>query len=100
MKEHALKQLQNELFTASVLYMDLSGAVCEILTESPAAPLTSADRARLIHLRRQEMSALKAYLSARLRLMTALSIETTREIRALYNAVPGPEPHPPARAQF
>jgi hypothetical protein len=97
MKENDLDQLQKELVAALRLYSDLTEAVCEILTQSLAAPLAPADRARLIRLRRQEMSALKTYLSARLRLMTALSVETP-EIRSFYNAVIAAEQRPHPRA--
>ncbi len=87
MEQNELKQLQKELFSALALFLDLSEAACEILTQSPSAPLAPADRARLIRLRRQEISALKSYLSARLRLMTALSVEATPEIRSFYNTL-------------
>ena len=97
MAENELKQLQTDLFSALGLYTDLTEAVCEILMKSQAAPLTPADRGRLIRLRRQEVSALKHYLSARLQLMTALSLEPIPEIRSFYNAVVA-DRHPEARA--
>lgn len=86
-EENELKNLQKQCARALALYTDLTEAVCEILTQSTTAPLTAADRARLRALRQQEMSALKAYLAARLNLMTALSLDALPAYRKFYNAV-------------
>jgi hypothetical protein len=99
MEQNELKQLQRELVSALALFLDLSEAACEILTQSPAAPLAPADRARLSRLRRQEVASLKSYLSARLRLMTALSVEPTPEIRSFYNALAAVDRRPQPHAQ-
>src|SRR5215469_3479544 len=81
-QERQLRQLQKECARAVGLYFDLSEAVCEILTQSATAPLSPSDRSQLRSIQRQELAALKAYRTARLRLMTALSLEFSSEREA------------------
>lgn len=82
-----LKQLQRECGQNLALYIRLAETVGEILTRSATAPLTPSDRARVRGLSRAEMAALKAYLAARVRLMTALSLEALPEFQLFRNAL-------------
>jgi len=90
-EENRLRHLQKKCSRALALYIDLSEAVCEIMIKSASAPLTPAERARLLELRTQEMDALKGYLDARLHLMTALSVEPFPAYRRMLCAVSAPD---------
>lgn len=92
--DRELKKLQRQCSRALALYLDCSEAVCEILTSSATAPLSPADRARVRTIHRQEMGALKAYLVARLGLMTALSFESDPDFRHLCAAAGAAERKP------
>jgi hypothetical protein len=96
--EKELKQLQKQCARSLALYTDLAEAVCEILTQSPMAPLSPGDRSRIRNLHRAELVALKNYLAARVRLMTALSLETYPQFRNLHDAITADRTQSSARA--
>jgi hypothetical protein len=90
--EIRLKRLGKKCARALALYTDLAETICEVMIQSAEAPISPADRSRLLKLRRQEMVALRMYLQARLELMTALSLEPFPAYRRILTAVRAPDP--------
>lgn len=68
-----LKALQRRYVRALRLYMDLAEASCEMLCRSERGQLPPREHAKLLRLSRQESTARKAYLQARIDLIAALS---------------------------
>ena len=89
-QDKELRHLQKEYARALASYVDFAEAVSEILIQSATAPLSPSDRAHLRDLHRREIAALKTYREARLRLMTALSIQAIPEYEAELSAGAGP----------
>lgn len=85
-QERELRDLQKEYARALATYLDLAEAVSDILIQSATAPLSPADRAFLRDFHRREVAALKTYRDARLRLMTALSLQAIPDYEAEMSA--------------
>jgi hypothetical protein len=82
-----LKSFQRKCWLALNLYTDLAEATCAMLINSKSTPLSPSDRAKFIKLRNDESRAMAAYLQARLRLMTLLSVSACSADRGVWLAL-------------